>query len=1061
MKNVISSIAAILLTVTVFAQQHYRGTIKQQDGSPISFATLRINETDRVFTTDSLGRFNISATGGELEVVVSAVGYKPQNITLDAGQGDTDIVLVPTENVIEEVLVNTGYQILPKERATGSYGQISNSELNTMTTVNILERLEGKVAGLQFDNRSGTSVINVRGLNTFSSGSSKPLIVLDNFPYDGDLNNLNPNDIESVTVLKDAAASSIWGSRAGNGVIVITTKKGKDSSRAAVNIMGNVLITQKPDLFYTPSISSSDFMEVERMLFDNGFYDRAYSSSTKQRTVFSPLIELLYANKDGKVTKEELEQKMDYWSARDYRNDYSKHLLRNALGQQYFATVESNTEKNRMQASLGFDHNNGAQIKSNSERYTFRLSNETTLSKKLSMLVNVAYTESVNKNSATFPSSNLIPGGTRNAIYPYAELIDAGGNPLVIAKNFNRAFADTAGAGKLLDWTYMPLEDVDKSTARTRSGHIAANLQLRYRILESLSGELTYGYENQSGKTSLHYQEESFHARDLINRFSQIVNGEVKYNLPRGGILNNATNHLQAHRIRGQLNFNKKWAQRHGFSWLLGGEISSSNTTQDSYGVYGYDEGVMTSKNVDYINRFPIYGNLAGSQTIPFYTGYSDRMVRYVSMYSNLQYDFLEKYSISMSARRDASNGFGSKINTRWNPLWSTGLAWHVSKEKFMENIAWLDMLKLRSTLGAGGNAVGSSSLEATLVFSSNSPYTNLPYAQVFNPPNPSLKWETVRMLNYGLDFALLNNRLSGAVEFYKKRSYDILSQDVVDPTSGFLTMTKNVGEIESKGVDINLRGSISIDKFRWNPHLNFSYASNTITSFKGGIGTTTNYVNGGVQITPIEGKPLYPVFSYKFAGLDPENGDPQGYLKGELSKNYAQMLADSLQYLNFHGTALPPYYGAFNNDFSYKNFTLSMNILFKWGHYFRKESISYTALFNSWTGHGDFEKRWQKTGDETMTTVPSMVYPGDANRDNFYVRSDANIERGDLIRFQSVRLSYNTSLKVNRYAIRGSLFVGANNLGVIWKKSESTLDPDYLAMPSPKVFTAGLNFQL
>src|SRR5690606_13683879 len=160
-----------------------------------------------------------------------------------------EIILDSTNNVIEEVLVNTGYSILPKERATGSFAYVGSAELNTMTTENFLERLEGKVAGLQFDNRSGTPLLNVRGLNTFSSGSSKPLIVVDNFPYDGDLENINPNDIESVSVLKDAAASSIWGSRAGNGVIVVTTKKGSSRSRNEINFSGNVLVTQKPDIF--------------------------------------------------------------------------------------------------------------------------------------------------------------------------------------------------------------------------------------------------------------------------------------------------------------------------------------------------------------------------------------------------------------------------------------------------------------------------------------------------------------------------------------------------------------------------------------------------------------------------------------------------------------------------------------------------------------------------------------------------------------------------------------------------------------------------------------------
>jgi len=317
-------------------------------------------------------------------------------------------------------------------------------------------------------------------------------------------------------------------------------------------------------------------------------------------------------------------------------------------------------------------------------------------------------------------------------------------------------------------------------------------------------------------------------------------------------------------------------------------------------------------------------------------------------------------------------------------------------------------------------------------------------------------------MINYGLDFGMYRDRLSGSIEFYEKRSYDILSPDFVDPTSGFLTMTRNVGEIRAKGVDINLGGNIRIGKVHWNPQFNFSYASNTISSYKGGIGATSNYVNGGISITPIEGKPLYPVFSYRFAGLDPQSGDPKGYLEGEPSKDYARLLADSLQHLNFHGTALPPYYGAISNSFSYRNLSLHVSILYKYGHYFRNQSISYYSLFNNWVGHSDFEKRWQEPGDEVWTSVPSMNYPADANRDNFYIRSEANIDRGDLIRFQSVRLSYalNPSPK-NRYAITGSVFFGINNLGIIWKKSKTDLDPDYLGMPNPRVFTAGVNFRL
>lgn len=1058
LRLLISLFLVLLVSFNANAQTIYEGTIKNKEGNPIPFASLRIVGDNLSFVTDSLGRFSLSNNGKYFKMVISAIGYRSRQEVFHEGRPTLIIVLDQLENRIDEVVINTGYQTLPKERATGSFGQVTNKVLNTMTTVNLMERLEGKVAGLQFDNRSGKSEINVRGLNTFNEGSSKPLIVLDNFPYEGSLENINPNDIESVTVLKDAAASSIWGARAGNGVIVITSKKGSEEKR--INAYTNTMVTQKPDIFYAQTISSSDFIAVERMLFEKGFYDAPYNSSANLNIVFSPVVELLYANKSGTVNDEELERKIKEWSGKDYRKDFSKYLLRNGIGQQYFVDLESKSQNNQMRASVGYDRQTGTQVPSSNQRFSFKVTNETKLGKKAKLTSIVTYTESNNKSSANFPDYSLSPAGTRNRIYPYAELIDAQGEPLVVPNGINQNFADSAGSGKLLDWKYKPIEDPEKSLLNRWLRHLVASLRLQYQLWEPLKAELTYGYENQNGNTSTNFSEESYYVRDLINRYSQIVNGQVKYIIPTGDILKTSVEGMQSHRIRGQLNFNKNWNNLHDLNILMGSEVSSTNSANDSYGVYGYDKDVMTNKEVDYVTRFPIYGNISGDRVIPSFSGYSDQISRFVSVYSNLQYNFLERYSLSVSVRKDGSNSFGSKTNSRWNPLWSAGGSWQITKERFMKNMNWIDLLKLRATIGIGGNTIPSSLTETMLVYVGKSPYSGLQYARVINPPNPNLKWETVRMNNYGLDFGILGNKLSGAIEYYEKRSYDILSTDVIDPTSGFVSMPKNVGEIKSKGIDVSLIAHLDIGKLNWVPQVNFSHASNTITRYKGGFGETAFYVNGGVFITPIEGKTLYPVFSYRSAGLDPLTGDPRGYLNGEISKDYDRMIADSLQYLNFHGTALPPYYGTFNNSFSYNGFNLNVSLLFKWGHYFRKESIAYSSLYNTWVGHGDFVKRWQKEGDERETTVPSMTFPADENRDNFYLKSEANIGKGDLIRIQSIRLSYNL-IKKSKYPINANVFIGANNLGVIWKKAKSGLDPDFLGMPNPRVFTVGVNFQL
>lgn len=1055
MTRIISSILATLCCFTVFAQGRYSGKVIDQKMHPIADANIKLVGSTSIYRTDSLGKFEISSIVTPLTVSVSAIGFETQKVSWNSYSANLIISMQTKENKLNEVQVNTGYQIMPKERSTGSFGVVSNKDFNKIPSRGILDRIEGKVSGLQFDRRSGKSVLNIRGINTFSEIAAQPLIVVDNFPYDGTLDDLNPNDVESVSVLKDAAASSIWGSRAGNGVIVVTTKKGKVGGKPTINFTTTTMVSSKPDLFYNKVINSKDFIDVERFLFDNKYYEDAYNSAYNQTTIFSPVVDMLYANKGGRLSDIDLNTRLRALEGNDYRNDLMKYVYQAAVNQQYFLDISTSNVTNRNRYSVGYDRGKGDTKGANNDRLTLRAVNSWQLGQKLSIENTLSLINGRDRIFSSTPRYPMVPGGGKNTLYPYASLADGEGNFLSIPRFYNSYFLERANADGLLDWNYRPLADRDKSTYKAWNRHLYLNFNLHYDILPFLKADLIYGYEHSNTKSESLSGEDSFEVRDLINKYTRIVNGVKLYDFPFGAILRNADNEMQSHRGRVQVSFNKSFGDDHVLNALIGTELYTRNADQRSSGSYGYNAEVLSRKSMDYNAIYQLYGGLGYGFMTPL-DSYAGTLSRTVSMYFNGLYEYKGRYGLSFSARKDAANSFGTNVNSQWNPLWSAGLSWQIAKEKFMKETDWIDHLKLRSTFGYGGVQPYGALNKTVIGYVGNSNYSNLPYALIGSPPNPGLKWETVRTLNFGMDLSIYGGKLIANLDYYRKKSFDLLSDDPLDPTSGYSLLTKNVGQIATHGIDLTLASSGRFGKGYWQSSINFSYSKNKVTDYRGTIGATSLYLDGGRTLMPLLGKSLYPVFSYKSVGLDPVNGDPRGYKNSEISKDYQALTTDSLQYLNYHGTALPPIYGAWNNTIGYGKFYLDFSLLFKFGHYFKKKSIVYGSLFDSWDGHADFAKRWQQPGDELTTTVPSMQYPNDSYRDLFYQHSSNNIVKGDLIRVQNIRLGYNFGL--NDKKIKGQLYIGANNVGLIWRKNKENLDPDYLDLPAPRVISVGGN---
>lgn len=1050
----------------LLAQQHFQGRVyDMRSGLGLADVNVKVMDGGNVYAvTDSLGGFSVAALSGRIVLRFTKIGYEGYTGKYIFSDGMIRVMLQPGPIDIEEVQINTGYQWIPKERATGSFVNVDTEQLAATPGRSVIEKLDGIMPGLQFDKRTvgptsaGSPVVTVRGMNTFLTGSSAPLIVVDNFPYEGDIENINPNDVESVTMLRDAAATSIWGARAGNGVLVINLKKPDLSGRTAVGWSSSLSVTQKPDLYYLPTIGSSEFVDVELFLYSKGHYRSALTGSNAHRTVFSPVVQALYDLEQGRIAQSDVDAVIAGARHHDYRDEMLEHFYRGAINQQHHLSISKRTGGHSLRFSAGIDRLDGVgnlQGGQANTRYSFNLNNAYRFSEKFRADLTVYYSR-VDNHTGGGHHYPFNPGGGKSTLYPYARLIDERGQGLVIPQDLNLRYADTVARDLLLDWRFNPYEEINHIHNGSHTSKIQPVFTLRYNPISQLQLEAIYSGDFQYTKSGTRYGMESYYVRDQVNRYTQVNGNQIHRPLPVGDILSYGHSDLTGNKVRFHAKMDEHLLGNDRLSWILGGEVSDVQTTRSTQRVYGYDPLLRVSVPVDHVARHPLY--LGSTGTIGSGQGFGRGVRRLVSFYGNASYVLQGKYILSGSARRDASNVFGAKANERWNPLWSVGLSWNMHREGFVREIDWISNLKLRLTHGHSGNLGGGTTSDRVVInYLSQAQYTNLAFANISSPPNLFLKWEDVRMNNYAIDFGIFDNRITGQIEFYQKRVTDLISRDPIDRTTGFNYMDRNVAGIDGEGLDFTL----NLDPFKgpvtWKMGASFSYARDWVTVYKGGISSTSTHVSlGENSVMPVVGRSLVSVYSYRFAGLDPDNGDPLGYLNGEVSKDYAAIMRDSLHYLNYHGPARPLYFGFINNTIQYRGLSLFFNVTFRAGHYFRKNTIRYTDLFNSWNTHRDYERRWQQPGDENHTTVPSLVYPANSSRDNFYVGSEANVERGDVIRLQQIRLSYrlvHPSWRIKNVDIG----VNINNLGVLWKATKTERDPDYQSIPPSRVITTNL----
>ncbi|MBE9599846.1 SusC/RagA family TonB-linked outer membrane protein [Pedobacter sp. MC2016-24] len=1062
-------ILTFFMVMQIFAlkgQVYIQGKVYDHvQGKVLAGANVTLKRSSTKTTTDSHGNFSIFLTSVTDTLLVSFTGYLPKMIAVNKEIKKTlTVVLESNELNLKAVEINTGYYKVSPERATGSFTHLDNNQINRNVSTNILDRLEGVAGGLNFDRRhlSANSPntrpkIEIRGLSTIESNKS-PLIVVDNFPYENDITTINPNDVESITILKDAAAASIWGARAGNGVIVITTKTGRYNQKTRISFNTSLNIGNKPDLFYDRKyLPSSAVMEIEKEL-----YNRGGTYSENPAILIPPYVELLISKKQETISAEEFNRQQAIMETTDTRAEALKSLYQRSLNQQYAINISGGGNVHRYYFSSDYDQNRSDVIGNTGSRLNLNLQNTFKPIEQLEITAGIWYTMQKIKNNGL--SFNNLSAGTLS-VSPYLQLADEQGNALAIPKEYRFSYQQATPTRELLDWTFKPLDEVNLADNTRLSSQIRLIGGLKYNILNEFNINATYQYTGDSNKGRNYYNPDSYYVRNLVNRFTQSDGTRV---IPTGGILEGNQQVTDSHSGRVQLNYTTRIRSSHSLTALAGAEVRQLVAESlPGFRLYDYNSDVLTANNMlDYSKYYP--ARPEGALQIPAPPA-SHRLTtdRYLSYFVNASDIFMDRYILSGSIRWDGSNLFGVNSNQKGVPLWSAGVSWELSKEKFY-SLSAIPYLRLRATYGSSGNVNPNVSAFPVASYIPDL-RTGLPAASLIGAGNPNLRWETVKTTNLGMDFALLNQRLKGSMEYYIKNASDLIGIDFMDPTTGIfdaalptLENKINYANLKTKGFDLALTSYNLNNALKWETTFLFSYNKNEVTHFSTAIPSS---ITPYLDIPPVMvGKSLDVIYALPWNGLDPSTGQVRVNYENNLGREYeSYYLSRSFGDLIDAGVTIPPYFGSLRNTFSYKNFQLSANLIWKAGYTFRRSSMVPGAEYVGPSGyHVDYFQRWTQPGDELKTNVPARSDTFDSYQAQIYNSSTALITKGDYIRIQDVNLSY----RINGQAIRGTgltslrLYMYLQNPGILWRANKQGIDPDYInsSYPNPKSFSIGLN---
>ena len=1008
------------------------------------------------------------------------------------------VVMVADSEQMEEVVV-TGYQTISKERATGAYAIIDTKVLEQKPTANLSTALNGLVPGLVASSSSVDDDMRfiIRGKGTLQEDGedTDPLIVVDGFAISGyaegadPFSTINPNDVESVTVLKDAAATSIYGARAANGVIVITTKKGK-GGKLDISADAFWAVSSRVDLDYYFNMASAEnqfrYVELINSYVPIAFTNDPYANSRYHKTFFPEpsrlLFELAKGNIDETTYEAEKARLIEAGNKGLWKDDLNEYIFRHQFHHQYNVALRGASEKMNYAFSASYDEEKGYLQGDDNRRVLLNMATSAKLTKNLTFDVSLNSMFTRNENNG----ADLYTIGS--SLSPWSRFVDEEGNFIHVASNsmgtVYEPILESVYEGKTAaDWHYNPVEDMQYMSNLDKTVYYRVQGGLNYATTWGLNVSAKGQYEWRRYSTHQDYEPESYYVRDLYNTYSTLNPATGLYDsyFPQGGIFTDGGHVYEAYNLRGQADYTLT-RDAHNFTVLAGTEILSSTTeTTPSITRYGYNEYTnAVDATIDYVT--PSFTNIFGQQvTNPFTTlgALSTYEDRFFSVYANAAYTYDDRYSVTASFRTDASNYQSESQRDKFSPFWSVGASWLLSNERFMKNADWLNQLKLRASFGIAGVAAGKRNTSSVTTVSTNPGTVIFPGSNsIMARGNETLTWEKSRTFNVGVDLAMFGNKLSGSIEFYNRYSYDVLSPATVSSAIfGVDESTFNNAEVLNRGVEFSLSSDLPVvGDLRWQGVLNYAYNYNKVTKYDVQASLAPS-APGFMEGYPMESILVLKPVGYTSEGLVQLQGK-DGTLEtitdvvtSHSEERISRNLSES-NWFYYLGTSTPKSNLSFSNYFTWRGLTFSFMITGRFGYY-----VNRGDLFEVGTNNVNYSKQLDKAfavydaGYANQHGYSAYPLYNDENWQTYNTLSgrmylsvsmfSTNYIKGDHIRLNEIYLGYDLPqrlLEKQGVFSRINVYAQAGNLGLIWSKN-GEMDPDYPVgniKPMP-TFTFGL----
>lgn len=1079
-----------VVTSASAAQRTVKGVVlSSEDNLPLIGASVYVTAEDMKragstqstlgVITDINGKYSISIPDGVGRFYFSYVGHEVLEVKLVPGKNQYDVTLHPSAQMLDAVVV-TGYQTVERRKLTAAVSKLEISDNILGGVKSIDQALAGQVAGLSVNSISGApgapAKIRIRGTASLN-GTQDPLWVLDGIPLEGtdipnltelnDITNmrqssiagLNPADIENITVLKDAAATAIYGARAANGVIVITTKNGK---------VGKPQVTFSAKMTYTPTLdinrlnlmSGDEKVGLELDLIQGG-----YSPENKKGGVYNALSrnnQLDAFLKNGWSALDANTQR-DISYLRTVDTDWNDILFRDAFNQEYNVSLSGGTEKVTYYTSLGYMKENGNVPGVSLDR--FNLIGKT--SYKVNRMLKLGASVFANRrNNATYMTDTY---GLNNPLLysrkanPYQLAYDAEGNYVYDFDIQNS------------DHTDLPFNIFEERSNTSNDEVINSfssifDAELRFNDKLKLTSQL--GYQLDKASKQQIADKESYTMRSDLKKSRYSSNGVEKPFLPEGGQQKSYENSNSQLTWKTMGEYRDRFNDIHELEVMVGTELRKTWYETLFAAAYGFDPKTLTSKPVIFPDevqalKFPLYKRT-----------YKENA--YASFFSTASYSLMNRYTVGGSIRFDGSDLFGVDKKYRYLPLYSVSGLWRIKQERFMQSAKWIDNLVLRASYGLQGNIdkntspflLGNYRNEAIL------PGGSEDMIEINAAPNDKLRWEKTHSTNAGFDFAILNQAINLSVDYYYRKGMDLVGNRMLPLESGFVSQTINWASMSNEGVEVSLSTrNITTKNFSWYTNFNFAYNKNTVLREE----------LGDESLLPgREGYPVGALFALKTAGLD-ENGHLQYYNKaGEVvsGKEFFKLVEwgfgeselsteEHRDLYTYIGSTDTPYNGGLINTFTYKNWELSANLSFNFGGFVRTNP-SYQIINHDFgqNSNRDVLDRW--TPENTDTKYPAMIKPGEFLEEYmFYDRSDSYsayrnldlwVKKVNYVRLQNLRLGYRLPNGVTRLLgmNTASVALEGRNLLVFGSSYKNFLDPESMgnpyAAPMPKSVTVSVN---